>query len=171
MEYVLIGKDGKSHDYFPTRAEALNALHEEEHTSPGLTQGWMIQAYGENGEELGEPEWADELLAPPAETTVSFVTGPEGLGCYRVRQGRRRPERRGPGILGFAVHPKSPNVLASSRKRERREHNQRASRKRRCQVRCVYARYVVLVLKDEVRGHAFGGFARFDRRTVGIGHL
>jgi hypothetical protein len=84
MEYVLIGKDGKSHDYFPTRAEALNALHEEEHTSPGLTQGWMIQAYGENGEELGEPEWADELLAPPAETTVSFVTGPEGLGCYRV---------------------------------------------------------------------------------------
>lgn len=70
MEYVLAGKDGKSHDYFDTRQEAIEALREEEAEREGMTTGWVLLAYDDEGEEVGEPEWAEDLLRVPSEPMV-----------------------------------------------------------------------------------------------------
>jgi hypothetical protein len=109
MEYELIGRDGKTHDCFGSREEALDALRDEEAGEPGMTDGWMLQLYGDNGEELGNPERASDLLAEPTTSPaggLSFVIvrGTENVGLFvpgapaetsgkqaSIRRGFRRP--------------------------------------------------------------------------------
>lgn len=102
MEYVLSDKDGRTRDYFDDRADALEALRDEESKQMGITAGWMLLTYDDDGQEVGDPEWAEELLSQ--ETVVSFVTVAEGVGLFvagpragssgsgmSTRRGFRRP--------------------------------------------------------------------------------
>jgi hypothetical protein len=105
MEYELIGRDGKTHDCFSSRQEAIDALREEEASHAGMTDGWMLQLYGEAGEEIGDPERAKDLLAEPipsATEGLSFVIirGAENVGLFvpgapAATSGRRASIRRG----------------------------------------------------------------------------
>jgi hypothetical protein len=72
MEFVWADKDGKSHDYFDERRDAVEALCQEEREQPGITAGWMLLTYNDQGEEVGEPEWADVLLSDRGEATSSM---------------------------------------------------------------------------------------------------
>jgi hypothetical protein len=81
MEYELIGADGKTHDRFEDHGEAVEAICEEEQARPGATADWIVQLYDDEGNEVGEPERADELLAA-AGLGVAFVTVSEGAGVF-----------------------------------------------------------------------------------------
>ena len=61
MEYELIGPDGKTHDRFEDHDEVLDAICTEEDARPGATAGWVVQLYDEDGNEVGEPERAEDL--------------------------------------------------------------------------------------------------------------
>jgi hypothetical protein len=117
MQWELIDKNGKTHDCFDTRDEAINALREEEDVQPDFTVGWMLQRYDDAGDEIGEPEWADELLAAsaPIETMLSFVVVAEGAGLFAavpaggssgkatpIRRGFRRPPRDAKGTRALS---------------------------------------------------------------------
>jgi hypothetical protein len=83
MEYELIGADGKTHDRFEDHDEALDAICEEERAQPGITAGWIVQLYDDDGNEVGEPERADTLLATAGlSQTLAFVAVSEGAGVY-----------------------------------------------------------------------------------------
>jgi hypothetical protein len=102
MEYAWSDRDGRTREFFDSRDEAIEALREEENTQPGITAGWMLLTYDDDGEEVGNPEWAEELLSQ--ETVVSFVIVGEGVGAFvpvpqegmsgrvtSTRRGFRRP--------------------------------------------------------------------------------
>jgi len=80
MEYVWSDRDGRTREFFDSRDDAIEALREEEKAQPGITAGWMLLTYDDDGEEVGDPEWAEELLRQ--ETVVSFVTVAEGVGLF-----------------------------------------------------------------------------------------
>jgi hypothetical protein len=106
MEYELMGNDGKPHGYFNTRDDAIEALREEEEACPQTTAGWMLVAYEDDAERVGEPELAEELLATPGipKSGLQFVMHGEGVGLFMpvpsegssgkvapIRRGFRRP--------------------------------------------------------------------------------
>jgi hypothetical protein len=106
MEYELMGKDGKPHGYFNARDDAIKALREEEDECPEVTAGWMLVAYDDDNEEMGEPELAEDLLATPVvpKRVLQFVMHGEGVGLFMavpsgessgtgapIRRGFRRP--------------------------------------------------------------------------------
>jgi hypothetical protein len=83
MEYELMGKDGKPHGSFNTRDDAIEALREEEEC-PGTTAGWMLVAYNDDDEQVGELELAEDLLAMPTIPTsgIQFVMHGECVGLF-----------------------------------------------------------------------------------------
>jgi hypothetical protein len=102
MEYVWSDKDGRTRDFFNSREGAISALREEERERPGLTKGWMLLTYGDDGEELGELEWAEDLLAAscPPKAGIAFTLVAEGAGLYVVgpqaaKSGTKSSTRRG----------------------------------------------------------------------------
>jgi hypothetical protein len=103
MEFELIGRDGKTHDAFSSREEAIDVLRKEERAFPGLTAGWMIQAYDEDGEEVGEPVNADDLVVRTfvsEAAEVCFVGSPSTGGVFMsvakaVPRGKAQSSRRG----------------------------------------------------------------------------
>jgi hypothetical protein len=115
MEYVWSDKDGRTREFFDSRDDAIEALREEQNAQPGITAGWMLLTYDDDGQEVGEPEWAEDLL--PTDTVVSFVTVAEGVGLFvagpraessgrvaSTRRGFRRPPSvaRGTRVLSEA---------------------------------------------------------------------
>jgi hypothetical protein len=98
MEYELIGKDGKTHDRLEDHDEVIQALCEEEGAQPGVTAGWIVQLYDDDGNEIGEPERADDLLAAAGHSTLAFITVSEGAGLFgaaaqAASSGTPRPSR------------------------------------------------------------------------------
>jgi hypothetical protein len=81
-EFVLVDRDGRSREYFDTRDEAIEHLCAEEEASPGLTAGWMLQPYEDDGM-AGEPEWAEDLCRP-AEPAAAL---PGARACAHERSG------------------------------------------------------------------------------------
>jgi len=76
MEFVLVDKDGRSREYFATRSEAIEALQDEEQASAGITAGWMLLAFNKAGDEVGDPEWSEDLLRS-AEASVTPSLAPD----------------------------------------------------------------------------------------------
>lgn len=109
MDFELVSEHGKSHGMFATRAEAIVALREEEVESPGVTTGWMLVGYSD-GEEVGDPELVENLLATG--TTVSFTALAEGKGLF-VPQQRAVLSGTGPSTRPWFRRP--PRVAKSTR--------------------------------------------------------
>jgi hypothetical protein len=83
MEYVLSDSNGRTRDYFDDRDDAMAALREEEQDEPGITTGWMLLTFDDDGQEVGEPEWAEDLLAAgPPKVGMSFTLVVEGAGLF-----------------------------------------------------------------------------------------
>jgi hypothetical protein len=101
MDFELVAEDGKSHGMFPTRAEAIAALREEEAEAPGLTAGWMLISYS-NGEEVGAPELAEHLLA--IGEGIRFMVVAEGKGLF-VPQQRAASSGTGPSTRPWFRRP------------------------------------------------------------------
>ena len=80
-EYVLVDKDGRSREYFDTRDDAIEHLRCEEQGAPGITAGWMLQAYDDDGKEACDTEHAADLL-PGAREIVAA-----GERCCIFREG------------------------------------------------------------------------------------
>lgn len=103
MEYELMGRDGKPHGYFRKREDAIEALFDEEKGSQGVASGWILVAYDDEGEQVGELELAEDLLATPRvpKRGVQFVMHGEGVGLFMAvvpsegSSGRAAPIRRG----------------------------------------------------------------------------
>jgi hypothetical protein len=103
QEWVWVDKHGKSRDYFKTRTEAVEALRDEDAECPEIAAGSMLVAYDESGEEVGDPEWVEDLLAtPPIPTSaLQFVMqGGERVGLFmrvpsEATSGTATPIRRG----------------------------------------------------------------------------
>jgi hypothetical protein len=81
-EWVWADQRGKSRDYVKTRDDAIEALYAEEAEHPGVTDGWMLLAFDANGEEVREPEWAEDLLGLPK--------APEVAVAFMIQDGERR---------------------------------------------------------------------------------
>jgi hypothetical protein len=123
MEYVLSDSSGRTRDYFDDRDDALAALCEEEQDKPGITAGWMLLTFDEDGQELGEPEWAEDLLAAnPPKVGLSFTLVVEGAGLFvagrqAAKSGRatsRRPWfRRLPSVAKGTRFPSEVERAAS----------------------------------------------------------
>jgi hypothetical protein len=73
MEFVWSDKDGRTRESFGSRDEAVKALRDEGRQNPDITNGWMLLTYSDDGEEIGEPEWAEDILGESSTSRLSFV--------------------------------------------------------------------------------------------------
>lgn len=118
MEYELTSRNGRLHGTFGSQDEAEAALREEEAASPGITDGWVLVAFDDAGNPLGEPRLAEDVLAAP-QTVIRFVMHGEG-GLFRpqpraalsgtaasIRRGFRRPPS---DAIGTRVLPAAEKV-------------------------------------------------------------
>jgi hypothetical protein len=113
MEYVLSDSNGRTRDYFDDRNDALAALCEEEHDKPGITAGWMLLTFDDDGQEIGEPEWAEDLLAAdPPKVGVSFTLVVEGAGLFVARP---RGARSGRAMSTRPWFRRLPSVATGTR--------------------------------------------------------
>jgi hypothetical protein len=79
MRYVIVDMDGASRDYFSRRDDVREALRELEDEHPGIADDLLVMSYGDDGQRIGEPEPAVEVLA-------SVVLEPlSGLGVGATR--------------------------------------------------------------------------------------
>jgi 23S rRNA pseudoU1915 N3-methylase RlmH len=121
MEYELASSNGKHHGTFDTYEEAAAALCEEEAASPGVTDGWLLIAFDDIGNPLGEPQLAEDVMAAESasETVIQFVMHGEG-GLFKpqlraassetaasIRRGFRRPPS---DAIGTRVLPAAEKV-------------------------------------------------------------
>jgi hypothetical protein len=102
VEYELASRDGKLHGVFGAYDEAVAALREEEDASPGITEGWLLITFDADGNDVGNPELAEDLLAMPLAPTraVQFVMLGERVGLFipvalEGSSGTATPTRRG----------------------------------------------------------------------------
>jgi hypothetical protein len=86
--YGLIDKNGRLREDFDRKSDAIDELIRIEGKRPGATASWMLLAYDDAGKQVGEPEWAEDLLTaqlpPIAMTFPSFNTGHKHLMAAQV---------------------------------------------------------------------------------------
>jgi len=81
-EYALVDKDGRLREDFDRKSDAIDELISIEREQPDATAGWMLLTYDDAGRQVGEPEWADHLLALATKGLLRFVTVSEGRGLF-----------------------------------------------------------------------------------------
>lgn len=84
MRYAIVDLDGASRDYFSVRQDAHEALAEAELEHPGSARELFVVKYDDaTGEQIGEPERGDEVLAShvlDTSATISFADGTVAFG-------------------------------------------------------------------------------------------
>ncbi len=99
LEFVLMDRNGLPREDFTSRGAAIRELTRLRREDRDSVAGWMLLVFNKAGEQLGEPEWAEDLLAERS-GALRFVVVGEGRGVFMSApqaglSGRAAPTRRG----------------------------------------------------------------------------